>query len=239
MKDLNIWYAIPSINEERCNKSFDKWKEMGYKTCALLDRGVQWQPKHADMILYTPGVYEGYYRSFIHMAKTIGRDADIIITGGDDIFPEPNKSAQEIGRECLARYPDGLFIMQPTGDAMPGVDRICASPWFGKGWLERGYQGKFPVWHEYIAFFGDQELKEVSERLNVLWQRSDLCQYHDHWTRVGGPQKTDYQTRNDAHWKHDENIYKKRKMSRFPLMWPLPPNSPKLERNKDQHLHHH
>jgi hypothetical protein len=227
MKDLRIWYAIPSINAERCTKAFDKWHEMGYLTCVLLDKGAE-QPKNADMILYTPNHYEGYYKSFIHMARTIGRDADIMITGGDDIYPDPDHKAQDIGQECLAKYKDGFFVMQPTGDAMSGVDRICASPWFGRGWLDRAYQGKFPVWHEYIAFFGDQELKEISEKLRVLWQRSDLCQYHDHWSRVGGPAKTDYQKKNDSHWNHDETIYKKRKMAKFPQMWPLAPNDKKV-----------
>jgi hypothetical protein len=227
MKDLNIWYAIPSINEERCTKAFEKWREMGYKTCVLLDKGKP-QPKHADMILYTPA-YEGYYKSMIEMSRAIGREADIIITGGDDIFPDEKHTAQEIGIECFTKYPDGFFIMQPTGDAMEGVDRICASPWFGRGWLDRAYQGRFPVWHEYIAFFGDQELKEVSSKLKSLWQRNDLCQYHDHWSRVGGPAKLEYQTKNDQHWRHDETIYKKRFMGKFPQMWPLAPNAPKLK----------
>lgn len=230
MKDLRIWYAIPSINEERCSVAFEKWKAMGYNTCVLLDRGKE-QPRHADMILYTDK-YEGYYKSFNEMAKTIGRDADIMVTGGDDIWPDPNKNAQEIGRECLAKFPDGLFVMQPVGDIMPGVHRICASPWIGRGWLDRGYQGKHPLWGGYIAFFGDQELKEISEKLKVLWQRSDLCQYHDHWSRVGGPPKTEYQKRNDSFWTHDQNLYNSRKMQKFPHMWPLPPNSPKLAVNR-------
>jgi hypothetical protein len=226
MKDYKVWYAIPSCNQVRCSESFAKWKEMGYLTCVLLDKGAD-QPKDADLIMYTD-VYEGYYKSFITMARTIGRDADMIVTGGDDIFPDPSKKASEIAHECMTRYPDGLFVMQPTGDAMSGVESICASPWFGRGWLDRGYQGRFPVWHEYIAFFGDQELKEVAERIKCLWQRKDLCQYHHHWSRVGGPAKTDYQIRNDRYWKHDEAIYKKRMMQKFPQMWPLPPNSPKL-----------
>lgn len=225
-KTYSVWYAIPSCNLDRCTKSFERWKAMGYKTCVLLDKGMV-GPSNADMILYADP-YEGYYKAFNTMAQAIGRQADVIVTGGDDIFPDPNYTASQIAEECFTKYPDGLFVMQPTGDRMSGVESICASPWFGRGWLDRAYQGKFPVWPEYIAFYGDQELKEVAEKLRCLWQRIDLTQYHDHWTRPGGPQKTDYQARNDKHWDHDKRVYSKRKAANFPSMWPLPPNSPKL-----------
>jgi hypothetical protein len=107
---------------------------------------------------------------------------------------------------------------------MDGVDRICASPWFGRGWLDRAYGGRYPVWPGYSNFFGDQELKEVSTKLKVLWQREDLVQYHDHWARPGGPEKTAYQKKNDASWKRDENLYKSRMLAKFPGMWPLAQN---------------
>ncbi len=171
--------------------------------------------------------YEGYYKAFNLMAKMIGGEADVIITGGDDISPVMEKTAQEIALECFQKFPDGFFVMQPTGDDMPGVHNICASPWFGKGWIKRAYQGMHPVWPDYVAFYGDEELKEVAWRLKVLWQRDDLVQYHHHWARRGGPAKTDYQAANDKWWDHDKAIFVKRKSQNFPKMWPVPPETGK------------
>jgi hypothetical protein len=216
-----VWYAIPSINQERATKCFEKWKKMGYQTCVLLDAGKP-KPDHADLILEEE-VYKGYYQSFNSMAKAIGPEADIIVTGGDDIFPDPDHDPQEIAKECFQKFPDGLFVMQPVGDKMEGVLTICASPWFGRGWLDRAYGGRHPVWPGYTAFFGDTELLDVARKLKAIWQRPDLVQYHDHWIRPGGPKKTDYQEKNDRHWKADERLFVSRKTARWPQMWPLPP----------------
>lgn len=219
---MDVWYAIPSANVTRANECFAKWKKMGYKTCVLIDAGKPRPDASVTDKVIEASPYEGYYKSLIRMAEEIGLP-DAIVTGGDDIYPDEGKDAATIAGECYAKFPDGFFVMQPVGDKMDGVWRICASPWFGKGWLRRAYGGKHPVWPGYTAFFGDTELKEVAEKLRVLWQRPDLCQYHNHWCRPGGPKKTDYQAANDTHWKKDERLYQSRKRSGWPGMWPKPP----------------
>jgi hypothetical protein len=215
---LEIWYAVPSANKERCESAFNLWKDRGYKTAVLIDKGVQ-APLNADLVIEADP-YPGYYGSFIQLNKAIGPNADILITGGDDILPDP-RDAQEIGEDFFKHFPDGFGIMQPLGDNMPGAETICASPWFGKGWLKRAYRGLHPVWPGYIAFFGDQELREVAKKLGALWQRLDVNQYHHHWSRQGGPEKLPYQAKNDVFWKNDEKLYYERKRGNWPGHEPL------------------
>lgn len=216
---IDIWYAVPSANKERCEGCFGLWKDRGYKTAVLIDKGRS-APKNADLVVEADP-YPGYYGSFIQLCRAIGPGAQIVITGGDDILPDP-REAQEIGEEFLERFPDGFGVMQPLGDNMPGGETICASPWVGYGWIKRAYRGNHPVWPGYIAFFGDQELREVSKKLGVLWQRYDVNQYHHHWSRPGGPQKLDYQSRNDGFWAADEKLYYSRKQGGWPGHEPLP-----------------
>lgn len=216
---MKVWYAIPSINAERASHVFAAWKAMGYKTAVLIDRGNP-IPKNADLVL-EEDPWPGYFRSVNLLAEAIGSDADILVTGGDDVTPDFKKRAEKIAEECFEKYPDGYFVMQPTGDDMPGKYDICTSPWIGKGWLERAYGGKFPLYPEYMAFFGDQELREVSYLQGVLWQRDDLIQYHDHWIRPGGPPKLDYQKRNDKYWPGDEKLFRQRKKEGFPGHQPI------------------
>lgn len=215
---LEIFYAIPSCNVERCNKAFELWKRQGYKTAVLLDPGAP-EPK-ADLVLHAEK-YGGYYQSFNALHKAIG-NADVIITGGDDIYPDMKHKAQELGEQFFLRFPNGFGIMQPIGDNKPGSPTICESPWVGKGWLKRAYQGKFPFWPEYIAFFGDTELKQLADRLKVLWMRRDVAQFHNHYTRPGGPPKTNYQMSNDQYWGADEKLFYERKAGDWPGHEALP-----------------
>jgi hypothetical protein len=150
------------------------------------------------------------------MCRELADRADIVVTGGDDITPDFKKKAEKIAAECYERYPDGYFVMQPTGDELPGTDQICGSPWIGKGWIKRAYRGQGAFCPDYFIFFGDEELKNVAQLRGVLWQRRDLLQYHDHWTRTGGPKKTDYQVGNDRNWNNDEAVFKARKADGFP-----------------------
>jgi len=216
---MNVWYAVCSINEKRCTQCFAAWKAMGYRTAVLLDKGKP-VPQNTDLHI-EESVWPGYYQSFIKLCKTIGDAADIVVTGGDDITPDFKNRADKIGKEFFEHFPDGFGVMQPTGDDMPGRYEICPSPWIGSGWIRRAYGGKHPVWPEYFGFFGDEELKNVSEKLGVLWRRDDLIQYHDHWSRKDGPKKTDYQIKNDGYWKADETLFHARKAEGFPGHEPL------------------
>jgi len=209
---MEIWYAIPSASPERAAKCLARWRDQGYLTAVLIDTG---QPRpEADLVL-EEALWPGYYRSVNQLVRAIG-NADIVVAGGDDLYPDPTRDAEELGLAFFRRFSDGFGVMQPTGDDLDGTDRICGSPWFGAGWIARAYQGEGPFFPGYDVFFGDEELKNVTERLGVLWQRRDVVQYHDHWIRPGGPPKTDYQTRNDRFWAGDKALFASRQAAGFP-----------------------
>jgi hypothetical protein len=216
MKDLEVWYVIPSANPPRAAQCLNLWKSKGYHTAVALDAGMP--PIAADRVSFV-NPYPGYFTAVNQMAKTIleTTDADIIVTGGDDMYPDLRFTAQEIGVNLFDKYPDGYAVMQPIGDkAIPGVENICGSPWIGRAYCEQSYGGSGPFWPGYYAFFGDEEMKVVAEAEGVLWQRDDLSQVHNHWARPGGPAKTRYQVNNDRHWNSDKTTFLQRKQQGFP-----------------------
>jgi len=224
--DLKVWYAIPTCNVIRANAAFLKWKRQGYKTAAL----VNGLPKEmaskvdADVIVYSQK-YPGWPESVNILSRYLGGNVDILVTGGDDIYPDPKHDAQEISSQFQARFGSaGFGVMQPTGEDWGGYNKkLCASPWFGKAWLNEGYGGRGPLWPEYSHFFADEELRELAQMLGVLWQRDDLSQFHDHWSRSGGPPKEGYQTALDKLWNKDETLFRMRKASGFPFRERLTP----------------
>jgi len=214
---LKVAYVCPSCNPVRAKRTFAKWKAMGYGTAVLLDAGMK--DSGADLETWTDD-YRGYWAECNALCRLI--EADIIVLGGDDIDPDPNHRADEIAAEFIKHFPNLFGVMQPTGDDLQGTDKICGSPWLGRGWIERAYGGNGATWPEYRSFFGDEELQEVAMKLGVLWQRPDLIQFHDHWTRHGGPTKTDYQIRNNQYWGADKALFGRRQASNFPGHEALP-----------------
>lgn len=224
--DLKVWYAIPTCNIIRVNGTFLKWKKQGYLTAALVNGLPREMASKvdADVIVYSEK-YPGWPESVNILSRYLGDAVDILVTGGDDIYPDPRHDAQEIASQFQARFgSSGFGVMQPTGEDWGGYNRkICASPWFGKAWLNEGYGGKGPLWREYNHFFADEELRELAQMLGILWQRDDLSQFHDHWSRKGGPPKEGYQTALDKFWSKDETLFKMRKASKFPFHGRLVP----------------
>jgi hypothetical protein len=214
-RDLSVWYVFPSCNPARAERACRAWRERGYRTAVLLDYGLP--TVGADIELYE-SPYQGYYRSANRLCRlAVGRGAEIVVAGGDDMLPDPTRTAAEIGGEFRERFPNGYGVMQPIGDDLDGTDRICGSPWLGRTFILRSYGGRGPYWAEYGHFFGDQELHEIARAQDVLWQRRDLTQRHEHWTRAGSAGQTDYQLRNgNEHWHRDEALYHQRSAAGFP-----------------------
>lgn len=216
MNDPVVWYAIPSANRERAQGCLQKWWDRGYKTAVAFDHGTV----RIDTADYQTWVhYNGYFPVTNELIKYLylEEEADLVVVGGDDMHPDPNKTAQEIAVEFFERFPDTFGVMQPIGDrGIDGTDRICGSPWIGRDFALRMNQGKGPFWNEYYAYYGDEELKVVAEELGVLWQRPDLTQFHHHWCRPGGPPKQGYQHRNERFWNRDQTIFRRRQVSKFP-----------------------
>lgn len=186
-----VWYAIPSANVQRAEKCFDLWRVHGCKIAVAINKGDP--APRADLVLELDP-YPGYFTAVNLLSQAILREhnPDIVITGGDDMYPDPRYRADVLAEEFFLRFPDGYGVMQPTGDS--GDVPWCGSPWMGRGWLERAYDGTGPFHGGYFHFHGDIELKSVAQAQNALWLRPEVSQFHDHWTR-SGQQPTVYQAR--------------------------------------------
>jgi len=225
-----VWVAFPSCNAERAAVCCAAWIDAGYHTCVTVDDQAT-----ADMVSNKMGdhgwphvlrivsPYPGYWRSQNEMARLLveKHDAEVVICGADDIYPDERANARELHAEFVAEFPDLFGIMQPTGDAaaMPGTDKICGSPWIGRAVVERLYHGAGPYWPDYMQFYGDEELHDVADMLGILRQRSDVTQKHLHWARRDGQRtaRLRYQEDNSTRWwKQDQGVFMRRKSEGFP-----------------------
>ena len=220
---MSVWVTIPSARPPEVVADWAKaWRERGYNI-ALWRESSDFPYGVVDYLRNEP-VYPGYanaVNALIHdvMLSTDphgGRmkpQAEWFIIGGDDVFPDPNHSAEEIAEQCREHfylnenyksaadvYSQGarmtFGVMQPTGDrwgvnpdhpnpAMRSayIDRVCGSAWIGREFAKRVNQGKGPLWPEYQHMFVDEELQAVAAKLGVFWQRPDLTQMHYHEAR--------------------------------------------------------
>ena len=228
-----VYVVFPTANPIKAVNAIKNWVRMGYSVFSYCDNketlndfGIRLV---ADNLIccHLEGVeYKGYWwacNKLINKLFSHG-SSDIVVLAADDMDPDPNKTAQEIGREYFERFPDGEGIMQPCGDTggemMDGkyaAERICGSPWFGYGWFKAGrFNGKATP-EEFFHFYGDEVIKEVAEREGLLWMRKDLCQKHHHWSFYQNVERTKYQERNSReHWQHDKDLFFKLKELGFP-----------------------
>jgi len=197
---MATWYAIPSKRAAaEVAAVVAAWQQRGYRVALWRDTGDD--PVACDMLL--TGQYPGYARAVNALcAEILQRDAECqwIVTGGDDIQPDPTRMADEISIECSAHFGGTFGVMQPTGDRWGErpelgcthpmhsayIDRICGSPFMGREWCERANGGRGPLWPDFYHMFVDQFLQESAKRQNALWQRRDLTHLHQHWMRESG-----------------------------------------------------
>jgi hypothetical protein len=162
---------------------------------------------------------------------------DWYVCGGDDVFPDPKKRADEIAAECGEHFSSALDVstldkpnqflisgatfgvMQPTGGGH-GIETICGSPWIGRDFItaiKRCYGGVGPFWPEYTHCFGDNELQDMAKILNRFWQRPDLTHRHEHWSWSGKPMPEFLKEANSPeHWARYQALYLRRKAAGFP-----------------------
>jgi hypothetical protein len=192
---MPVFYAIPTADPAKCARCFEKWKGMGYLTAALVDNTEHFKSvqKFANYYIYV-SEWRGYAQAVnLLCADIFERHPEVnwVCTGGDDIYPDPDHWADEIAAECTEHFNGTLGVMQPCGDewmisGQRAAARICGSPWMGREFCRRINGGKGPFWSEYKHFYDDEEMKLVTEKLGILWQRFDLVQHHEHWSRNKG-----------------------------------------------------
>lgn len=261
---MSVWLAIPSARPlHQVEPIIRKWLDMGYKVMLWRDKPqdgdyseIQWA--HDMKVTATwKAAYPGYAQAVNSMCRNIlGVDpaADWIVTGGDDVEPDPNRRAHEIARECSDHFGDtwaeraspqtfatfdevrkarSFGVMQPTGDTWSDfhegkksriIERIAGSPWMGREFCRRMYQGSGPLWPEFFHCFEDEHLQAVAQKLGVFWQRPDLTHYHHHFQRRGDgsahrvdPQPPAHLAKatSKEHWEESKAIFERLKAGGF------------------------
>lgn len=215
-----VWFAIPSANPRNCREVLPAWRDMGYKVAILQNYERAEIP--ADICEWSD-TYPGWARSINILAKRIvPRSAGIIVSGGDDMLPDPNLTASEIAEQFFERFPDGFGVMQPIGDDYMWAPHYCGSPWLGRRFCDLMYQGRGPMCEGYAHNWADNELHWVARGLNALWKRPDLSQRHEHFTRRGEDKPAYWTTAVQNKDKLDVELYIARKWADWPGHEPLP-----------------
>ena len=96
-----IWLAIPSKRTpEEIEPVRTAWSERGYKIAMACDSPAEAKQKEflANLVISSPDGYRGYARTLNALCEflLINSDAQWIVAAGDDMLPDPNKSAEEI-----------------------------------------------------------------------------------------------------------------------------------------------
>lgn len=195
----NVWVCVPSKRPAAEVTAWrDAWRAQGYKVALWRDNGDDGNELiHAEICRHAP--YPGYALAVNHLvalALSFDKECDWIVTGGDDVLPDPNHSAEEIANQCADHFAivggtgkaRTFGVMQPTGDRWgdatgPYIERVCGSPWMGREFCKRVNRGNGPLWPGYFHMGEDEELQAVAIKYGVLWQRPDLTHYHQHWGR--------------------------------------------------------
>lgn len=244
---MSVWFCIPSCRpKHEAEDCLRRWKALGYRI-AILRQGESLDSSLVDLQIPT-GEYLGWPKSTNLLCKRVlAEDLHMLycVGGGDDYLPIPDLKPEYIADECESHFeylngmPTGMYgwgVMQPTGDRWGDcesarktfgedrgaiIDRVAGSPWMGREWIERSYQGKGPMPDCYHHLYADEELCLVAEKLGVYWRRPDLTQYHNHPARG----ERGFQACNEGHlaplyskenWDRERKIFEERKAAGFP-----------------------
>jgi hypothetical protein len=232
---MSVWFVIPSkrplAEAAACLKA---WWDQGYRIAVareLNDGVIDVRYKHVFV-----SEYQGWARSTNLLIQTVMagfRDATWFVAGGDDYFPDPNHTADEIAKLCHEKFGNLFGVMQPTGDrwgernGVATIDRIAGSPWMGREFCRRMYHGAGPLYNGYYHNFADEELQNVAQKLGVFLPRRDLMQEHRHWARPRGDwgDAPDWARKiNDpavSDWDKSKALFAARKAAGFPGHEPL------------------
>lgn len=215
-----VWYAVPSARPAAdAQACFDAWRRMGYAVAA-----TRKEPDlDLDRLLCLPK-YPGLWCATNHLARVILEDdpeCEVVVTGGDDVFPDPSKRAEEIADEFAAYFNGTLGVMQPVKDQPNGHGGRAWSPWLGREWCERAFEGRGATEPAFWHYFGDAYLYDVTHLLGRLWARNDVKHRHLNWKelRVARPA---HLAKSKDMWQADHDLYHQLRAAGYPGSGLLP-----------------
>lgn len=220
-----VWYATPSARPvEEAQRCFDAWRNM---ECAVA--ATRKVPDLELDRLVCLREYPGLWAATNYLVKVILEDdpeCEVVVTGGDDCWPGSwSGTAEDVADEFVAHFKGTLGVMQTKGPTR-GHDRCAWSPWLGREWCERAFEGRGatePVfWHN----FGDAYLYAVAERMGLLWERSDLKVEHRKWNIQTPRQRPKHLAKAAEMWQADKELFDKLAGSGFPGSALLPKGRP-------------
>lgn len=225
---MRAWYAFPAAPglEHEAEVCARRWKGCGYRVAVLTDGPVRPNLREPAMHVHV-GEYAGWATAVSLLAKAVvaddfERDVAAVVVGGHDQSPDDRFAADELAAQFAERFPDLFGVMQPTGDGFAGNGMAAVSPWLGAGWIRRAYGGNAPLWTGYRHFCPDSELWAVARLLGVYWERPDLSQYHDHWTRHAGATRPPHLAAAEGAKAQDRALFVARRDAGWPGHEPLP-----------------
>ena len=220
----DVWFAIPSASPENCRRNLPAWRDQGYRIAILQNQQRADIP--ADIVVWSDE-YPGWAGSINRLCREIvPSDAAIVVSGGDDMLPDPDHTAAEIAAQFHERFPDGFGVMQPHGDDYWNATLYCGSPWLGRRWIETMYGGAGPTPDAYQHNWADAEILCVADAYDALWIREDLSQFHTHFTR-DGDEAPDYWVDNVDRFADDDLLeFLQRAALQFPGHAPSPARRP-------------
>ncbi len=194
---MSVWIVCPSARPvEHVREWAAAWRDRGYHVAILrnmLTPGVTPFPTiisgETDVVLER-FEYLGYAKAVNEIVTYVmenNADAEWFIAAGDDIFPDPNKTAEEIARECRSiffsinyrrvmergdvqeiskaqqlGFPQAFEtfgVMQPTGDRW-GEDPNAANPKHRSPYIDRVCGS---------AWIGREFARRINQGKGPLW----------------------------------------------------------------------
>lgn len=248
---MKAWFVIPSARPvDEVQPVVQRWQGMGYGVVIQRDIDKMIEEAFPDTHVFYRA-YEGYADAVNFLAAWVLQldpGCDWIVTGGDDTFPDQNKTGDEIARElrqhfCGKAYPHlresgsieeleaaaTFAVVQPTGDRWTDnrgviIERIAGSPWLGRNWCQRAWGGRGPLWPEFRHQFVDEALQVYAQSLGVFLQRPDLTHYHAHAQRDGKSRPAPHMAEwnSQKHWQESKAIFERLKSTNFAECQPIP-----------------
>ena len=179
-------------------------------------------PRHPDQIAFECG------RHFGELQDAFREETTMHCTYGPDLDGSNFVVALTPSQTIVGRFPWSTFgVMQPTGDrfARGSIERIAGSPWIGRDFCLRTYNGAGPYDPQYRHMFVDEALFDVANLLGCYWARPDLTHLHSHFMRASddinseaiyrAPPPHLVEANSQAHWDKYKRLFLQQKAGGF------------------------